>query len=95
MSRYFVDKVMRQVIIDEVGAKAFADNRESFLDGYELEEAERDALRDLDYKTLYAGGAHPFLLNSFLMRVWPGDRRALMGKLREDLAPLGYPDFSA
>ena len=95
MSRFAVDKVLRQVIIDEAGASSFEKDRDAFLAGFELDDDELKALRDLDYKTLYSKGAHPFLLNSFLMRVWPGDRRAFMAEYRENVAQFGYPDFTA
>jgi len=48
----------------------------------------------IDYPTLYAAGVHPFLLNGFVNRVWPGDRGKLMAEYRAKIAPMGYPDFS-
>ena len=95
MSRFAVNKVLRQVIIDEAGASSFENDRDAFLAGFALDDGELKALRDLDYKTLYSNGAHPFLLNSFLMRMWPGDRRTFMAEYRENVAPFGYPDFTA
>jgi hypothetical protein len=94
MSRYHVDKVLKQVAQDDAALQAFKANAAGFFEGRDLTEAERDALANVDYKALYAMGAHPFLLNGFIMRVWQGDRRSLLKEYREAIAPLGYPDFA-
>ena len=94
MSRYQVDKVMREVVMDEKVASAFKADTKEFLEGRELTDEERDALIRVDYATLYRLGAHPFLLNGFTRLVWKGDRAALNSEYRKNIAPHGYPDFS-
>ncbi|TMA92391.1 MAG: hypothetical protein E6J74_20515 [Deltaproteobacteria bacterium] len=94
MSKYQVDKVMREVILDMKTANAFKADTEKFLAGRDLTEEERNALIDIDYATLYRFGAHPFLLNGFTRLVWKGDRAALNAEYRKKIAPFGYPDFS-
>jgi aromatic-ring opening dioxygenase LigAB LigA subunit len=94
MSKYHVDKVMREAILDAKVAGAFKADTEKFLQGRELTEEERKALIAVDYATLYKLGAHPFLLNGFTRLVWKGDRAALNAEYRKNIAPFGYPDFS-
>jgi hypothetical protein len=94
MSRYHVDKVMREVILDGKAASAFKADTEKFLEGRDLTEEERKALINVDYATLYRLGAHPFLLNGFTRLVWKGDKATLNAEYRKNLAPHGYPDFS-
>ncbi len=94
MSKYQVDKVMRQVILDGKVASVFKADTEKFLEGRDLTDEERKALIDVDYATLYRLGAHPFLLNGFTRLVWKGDKAALNAEYRKNIAPFGYPDFS-
>ena len=94
MSKYNVDKVMREVILDEKALTAFKADPSKFLEGRSLTEEERDALINVDYATLYRLGAHPFLLNGFTPRAWKGDKAALRAEYRTKIAPHGYPDFS-
>jgi hypothetical protein len=94
MSKYQIDKVMREVILDMKTANAFKADTEKILAGRDLTEKERSALIDIDYATLYRLGAHPFLLNGFTRLVWKGDRAALNAEYRKNIAPFGYPDFS-
>jgi hypothetical protein len=94
MSRYQVDKAMRQVILDLDAYRAYKEEPLDFLGAFDLLEEEHAALLQLDYRNLYRLGAHPFLLNGFVMRVWPGRREELRAKYNEDLADIGYPDFS-
>jgi len=94
MSKYQVDKVMREAILDAKVASAFRADTEKFLAGRYLTEEEKKALIDVDYATLYRLGAHPFLLNGFTRLVWKGDRAALNAEYRTNIAPFGYPDFS-
>ena len=94
MSKYHVDKVMREVILDPKIAGAFKADTAKFLEGRDLTEEERKALIDVDYATLYRLGAHPFLLNGFTRLVWKGDKAALNAEYRKKIAPYGYPDFS-
>jgi len=94
MSKYQVDKVMRDAIVDPKVASAFRADTEKFLDGRNLTAEEKKALIDLDYATLYRLGAHPFLLNGFTRLVWKGDKAALNAEYRKNIAPFGYPDFA-
>lgn len=95
MSRYEVDKVLRACIMSQTAVDAFVADPATYLAGRELTEVERKALIDLDYPALYAGGAHPFLLNLFAIGLWP--RAEFLDRQRaytQALAGLGYPDFS-
>jgi len=94
MSKYQVDKVMREAILDAQVASAFRADTEKFLAGRDLTEEEKKALIKVDYATLYRLGAHPFLLNGFTRLVWKGDKAALNAAYRTNIAPFGYPDFS-
>ena len=95
MSRYEVDKALREGIMSLDATRAFATDATAFLAGRDLTTVERGALIALDYPTLYAGGAHPFLLNLFAIGLWP--RAEFLDRQRaytQSLAGLGYPDFS-
>ena len=94
MSKYQVDKIMREVILDEKTASAYRADTGKFLEGRDLTEDERAALIKVDYAALYRMGAHPFLLNGFTRLVWKGDRATLNAEYRKSIAPHGYPDFS-
>ena len=94
MSKYQVDKIMREVILDGKVASAFKADIEKFLESRDVTEEERKALIDVDYATLYRLGAHPFLLNGFTRLVWKSDKAALNAEYRKNIAPFGYPDFS-
>ena len=43
-------------------AARFQQQPDEVLDAYHIEGAERQAMRDLDFKTLYERGANPYLL---------------------------------
>lgn len=94
MSRYQVDKVLREVVLDDVACEAFKSDPGAFLAGRDLTDEERKALAEVDYPTLYRLGAHHFVLSGFTMKVWAGDRRALQAEYRQRIAPFGYPDFA-
>ena len=94
MSKYYVDKLMREVVMDSRAASAFRENTVKFLEGRDLTPEERRALIAVDYATLYRLGAHPFLLNGFTRQVWKGDKATLNAEYRKNIAPHGYPDFS-
>jgi hypothetical protein len=94
MSRYGVDKLLREITHEEGAFQGFKENRAAFLGGRDLTEEEHRALMELDYRWLYANGAHFFLLNSFAMRTWPGDRATAQKTYLSSLADLGYPDFA-
>ena len=90
-----VDKVLRDAIMSLEATSAFVADARAFLAGRDLTAVEHDALVALDYPTLYAGGAHPFLLNLFAIGLWP--RAEFFERQRaytQSLSGLGYPDFS-
>ena len=95
MNRYRIDKVLREIVLNHECAQAFRADPGAYLENRELSAVERTALEKVDFRTLYAAGAHPFLLSGFVMSVWSGDRRTLQGEYRASLSPLGYPDFSS
>ena len=92
MTRYQVDKVMREVIRDPDAAAAFRADTGTYLTGRDLSAEERQALLARDYATLYALGAHPFLLWAFtraaLRDAAPNPREYV-----DALTPHGRPDF--
>jgi len=66
MSRYTVNKLMRQVLLDDDALAAYRDDPERYAGPeQELTAAEAAALATTDYGALYALGAHPYLLWSF------------------------------
>jgi len=93
MSRYGVLKAMREVVLSEEACARFKADPAAFLAGRDLTDEERDAIARVDYATLYRIGTHPFLLNGFTMRAWPGDRKALQAEYRQRIAPYGHPNF--
>jgi aromatic-ring opening dioxygenase LigAB LigA subunit len=62
MSRYQVDKLLRDLRRDESVAARFRSDIELVLDGYQLDTAERDLLKRWDVRSLYERGANPLLL---------------------------------
>jgi hypothetical protein len=94
MSRYGVDKILRAITHDDAAFQAFKEDRAKFLEGRDLTEDERKALTELDYRWLYANGAHFFLLNGFAMKTWTGDRATANRTYLASLEGLGYPDFA-
>jgi hypothetical protein len=94
MSRYQVNKALREIILDRKVFEDYKKDPAAFLTGRDFTAEEREAFLKLDYKTLYGLGVHPFLLNGFVIRVWPGDRADLFKQYNKMIAPLGRPDFS-
>lgn len=94
MSRYQVDKALRQVVLRDDAAQRFIADPRGFVQAFDLTEAEREALAAIDFRTLYTMGAHPFLLNGFVMRTWQGDRAAMREEYQKAITPLGMPEFS-
>jgi hypothetical protein len=62
MSRYQVDKLLRDLRRDGQLAARFRDDIESVLDGYQLEVEERELLKRWDVRRLYDRGVNPLLL---------------------------------
>jgi hypothetical protein len=94
MSRYQVDKVLRQVARDDAAKAAFIKDPMGFLHRYDLTENERKALVEKDVRTLYNLGAHSFLLFGFVMSVFSGDRKKIEEEYCRTIAPLGRIDYS-
>lgn len=93
MSRYGVDKLMREAIQSVDAAAAFKADPAAYATGRELTAEERSALVAGDYGTLYRLGAHPFLLWAFTRAVLPNG-----GPPPEEYAATlqaqGTPDFA-
>ena len=62
MSRYQIDKLLRDLRRDSQLASRFRDNIEGVLDSYGLEEEERELLRRWEIRKLYDRGVNPLLL---------------------------------
>ena len=90
-----MNKAMRTVVLmnDEDFAE-YNKDRSKILVGLDLTDEERKALTDVDYPKLYSWGAHPFLLNGFTSRAWPGDKAQMRKEFGATIEPYGYPDFS-
>ena len=94
MSRYEVDKVCRDVVLQDAQRQKFISDPEGFLAAFDLSEDERQAFARQDFATLYGMGAHPFLLFGCLTRTRRGDFREIVKQYCESIQPYGYPDFS-
>ena len=62
MSRYQVDKLLRDLRRDSDLAARFRSNADSVLDSYALDSEERDLLNRWEVRALYDRGANPLLL---------------------------------
>lgn len=62
MSRYQIDKLLRDLRRDEGLAAGFRANAEAIMDGYKLEAGERDLLKHWEIRKLYDCGVNPLLL---------------------------------
>lgn len=93
MSRYEINKALRQMILSYADHERFLASPEEFLDETTLTPAEREAFARTDYGSLYGMGAHPFLLWCWVTRTRKGDIRALIQEYRQTVGPHGYPDF--
>jgi hypothetical protein len=95
MSRYAMDKVLRELIKSNGAREAFAADAEQFLEGRDLTPEERQALIARDFTTLYTMGAHPFLMVGFVgTQALPAERGKAMADYQQSLVKLGYPDYS-
>jgi len=93
VSRYAVDKVMRELIQDERAVAAYVADTPAYLAGRDLSAEERAALLGGDYATLFRLGAHPFLLWAFTRAVLPHGGPTPQ-EYTAALLPLGTPDFA-
>jgi hypothetical protein len=62
MSRYQVDKLLRDIRRDNQLAARFRDDIEAVLDNYKLEAEERELLKRWEIRKLYDRGVNPLLL---------------------------------
>jgi hypothetical protein len=62
MSRYQVDKLLRDLRRDGQLAERFRDNIETVLDSYQLDADERELLKKWEIRKLYDRGVNPLLL---------------------------------
>ena len=62
MSRYEVDKLLRDLRRDEEMATHFRSDIETVLDRYKLDTTERELLKTWDIRKMYDRGVNPLLL---------------------------------
>jgi hypothetical protein len=62
MSRYQIDKLLRDIRRDGQLAARFRDDIDSVLDSYKLEAEERELLKRWEIRKLYDRGVNPLLL---------------------------------
>ena len=65
MSQYQLQKLCRAVNRDPVARARYMEDRAAFVATFDLTDAERTALEDLDIDALYDLGVHPLLLRPF------------------------------
>ena len=94
MALYEVDNVMRQVNLGSDALEAFSADPAAFLEGRDLNAAERAALIAVDSEALYAMGGHPLLLLNFVQRTTSGDRGSALRAHIDAIKSLGTPDFA-
>jgi hypothetical protein len=94
MSRYQVDKLLRLIARNEQAREEFVKAPDAFIQDADLTAEEREALSKKDFRTLYALGAHSFLLFGFVMSIFPGDRKRLERDYCETIEPLGRIEYS-
>jgi hypothetical protein len=83
MSRYQVDKLLRDLRRDVELPGRFRDDIDSVLDRYQLDATERDLLRRWEIRALYDRGASPLLL----LLAHP-----LTGRKMRDYSPMMNPE---
>lgn len=97
MSRAELDLALLDIDRDDGSLRAFDADPAAFLDGRRLSHDERVALETWDHGTLYALGAHPFILWQVVrsLSALRGEELAdLIERFREAVEPHGYPDFT-
>lgn len=62
MSRYQVDKLLRDLRREPELAERFRDDVDAVLKGYQIDEVERDLLKRWEVRELYDRGVNPLLL---------------------------------
>ncbi len=109
MSKYMINKLIREIELSDTNLAAFLADKPGFVAGWlsggagpetrsddrMLTDEERRAFETRDYTTLYALGAHPYLLWHWVEAVylhevpWP----ALVEQFRVAVTPIGWPDY--
>jgi aromatic-ring opening dioxygenase LigAB LigA subunit len=87
MSRYQIDKLLRDLRRDEGLAAHFRANAEMVMDRYKLEAEERNLLKHWELRKLYDYGVNPLLL---LLAHGPA-----AGKSMQDYIAVMNPDHKA
>lgn len=96
MSRGALDIALYDLDQTEETLASFVADPEAFASGHDLSEEERVALTAWDHETLYALGAHPFLLLQAVrsLAMHRGEPVAeTLTAYREAVARHGHPDF--
>ena len=91
MSRYAVNKALWQVGRDDAEAARYLEDPERFLAGRPLTTEEHRRLLTRDYATMFAAGAHPFLLYTFRLKVSGGWSYPMMVEHVAALADIDPP----
>lgn len=96
MSLGTIDIVLYEIDQTDESLEAFATDPSSFLSRFVLTDEERAAFVEWDYGTLYAMGAHPFLLFQTVRSL--GVRNGmtmpdLLDQYRDAVTPHGTPDY--
>lgn len=94
MSRYELDKLLREVAKLPGACERFESDRAAYVAARLLDDAERQALIDADTRAIFELGAHPFLLYSFALRLAGGWSVAFMEQYVERLQGLELTDIS-
>ncbi|NIJ07318.1 hypothetical protein FHS31_000914 [Sphingomonas vulcanisoli] len=72
MSRYAVNKVLWEIARNDDKAAVYMATPEAFLADYSLSEEEHRQLLERDFASMFAAGAHPFLLFTFRIKISGG-----------------------
>lgn len=97
MSRAELNLALLDIDRDDDSLRAFDADPAGFLEGRRLSHDERVALETWDHGTLYALGAHPFILWQAvrsLSALRGEDLPDLIVRYRSAVEPHGYPDFA-
>lgn len=95
VSKGIINIVLYEIDQTAETVQAFADDANAFVARFRLTDAERHAFEEWDYATLYAMGAHPFLLWQTVRSLAMLDGTPipeLVAQYRERVEPHGWPD---
>src|SRR3954453_4993820 len=98
MSRFIMDRVLKDVGTFQPQLKRYLEDPSGYTDGMDLEPAGREALEACDTGALWTLGAHPFILLSFVRNIGVARGRPPAEVIRDYKAairPLGRPDYSS